>query len=344
MADRLTKAPPAPLDAVEWRIQGSIDKGGGANVCAYLDAPTVAELLDDWVGPENWRDLYTPIGPETAPTAMWCHLSVRVPGSNDDWVTKSDLGVPSNMEAAKGLVSDAFKRVAMRKWGVGRNVCALPVLRVTRLETWEKNGKTQGRLTAASHAQIEQLLRAKGLAELADHVRISDVAEGEAEAVQERSHQSLLDELSGLYNRLPVDRQAKAATWIESTYGCREWEDLTVSQLGAVVATLHKAVTQHGSARPSAPYVTLSRADYAKLSAAGIGDALRHELCVQVTGDRSRSSKQLTAVERDALLGWAERIIAGELRVVDPGPDGGTALFDANDQLVISAPSLEALA
>ena len=124
-------APDAPLKDVEWRVDGR-PSGAKARFVPYLNAPTVARLLDLWVGPENWRDEYEP-----APgKGLWCHLSVRVKdvintatgSSVSDWVTKTDIGVPSNFEGEKGQVSDAFKRAACLKWGVGRNVYDLPTL------------------------------------------------------------------------------------------------------------------------------------------------------------------------------------------------------------------------
>lgn len=161
------KAPDVPLDQVEWRVQGT-PANGSVSVVAYLDAPTVADLLDDWVGPARWADRYEPMG--NGEKALWCHLSVKF---EDEWVTKVDLGVPSNMEAAKGLVSDAFKRVAMRKWGVGRNVFTLPVLRIRKFRQYQRNGKDQAALTGESAVEIQQRLTALGFEDAAKQTRVA---------------------------------------------------------------------------------------------------------------------------------------------------------------------------
>ena len=161
------KAPDVPLDQVEWRVQGT-PANGSVSVVAYLDAPTVADLLDGWVGPFRWRDHYEPVGKEGA---LWCHLSVK--SEDGEWITKEDLGTASSMEADKGLVSDAFKRVAMRKWGVGRNVFALPVLRIRKFRQYQKNGKDQAALTGESAVEIQQRLTALGFEDAAKQTRVA---------------------------------------------------------------------------------------------------------------------------------------------------------------------------
>ena len=174
-----SKAPDVPLDKVEWRIQGS-PANGSVSVVAYLDAPTVADLLDDWVGPFGWKDAYEPVG--NGDKALWCLLSIK---HEDEWVTKVDLGVPSNMEAAKGLVSDAFKRVAMRKWGVGRNVFDLPVLRIKKFRQYQKGGKDMAALTGESAVEIKERLKALGFEDAAKQTR---VAADEPEAQEDPQH------------------------------------------------------------------------------------------------------------------------------------------------------------
>jgi hypothetical protein len=97
----------------------------------YLSAHIVADLLDEWVGPANWRDTYELTELAGGP-ALWCHVEVHDPVGRQ-WVRKSDIGVapapgPEEGMREKGMVSDAFKRTACLKWGAGRNVYELPVL------------------------------------------------------------------------------------------------------------------------------------------------------------------------------------------------------------------------
>lgn len=131
----MTPDSPAPdvlLADVKWRVDGKPTGDGKAcRYVPYIDATTAARLLDEWVGSHNWRDAYEPITLD-GKQALYCHLSVRgvfdLQTGHSDWVTKTDVGVASNFEGQKGMVSDAFKRVCSIKWGVARNVYRLPTL------------------------------------------------------------------------------------------------------------------------------------------------------------------------------------------------------------------------
>lgn len=175
MAEGPGNAPPVPLEQVEWRVDGKIDGGGGVRVVCYLDVPIITGLLEQWVGPFGWRDSYQPVNDKT----MWCTLALRDPQSGE-WIPKTDLGKASNQEPEKGLVSDAFKRVAMRKWRVGANVFDLPTLRITRFRTYKnRQGEDVAILTDESHEEIKRQLVAQGHSEAAEKVRLGGAASSE---------------------------------------------------------------------------------------------------------------------------------------------------------------------
>jgi len=139
---RLGPAPNAPLEKIEWRADGPPSTNRDpptARFVPYVGAATVAALLDLWVGPDGWADVYEAAKVD-GKEAMWCRLSLR--GADGSWVTKTDIGVPSNVEAQKGAVSDAFKRAACLKWGVARNVYDLPTLWAP-CRVFQKAGKPQ---------------------------------------------------------------------------------------------------------------------------------------------------------------------------------------------------------
>jgi hypothetical protein len=92
-----------------WRVQSA--KYGKATCVAYVDSRDVQERLDKVFGPAGWMDKYYQVK-----NSLFCEISCRVGGI---WVSKSDCGVESNMEAQKGESSDSFKRAAV-KWGIGR--------------------------------------------------------------------------------------------------------------------------------------------------------------------------------------------------------------------------------
>ena len=96
---------PFPEGKIRWR------KGGGGAELAYITARDVMDRLDDVVGVANWQTRYSWIGDR-----MICSLSIRIDG---EWITKSDGADDSNIEGAKGGISDALKRAAVL-FGIGR--------------------------------------------------------------------------------------------------------------------------------------------------------------------------------------------------------------------------------
>lgn len=136
----LTAAPSAPLDQVQWKVDSRAagskrsPTGWVARFVPYIDAATVAALLDEWVGASHWWDDYqtveVPSRDGKVLLMQQCQLTIRVP-DGADWreVTKIDVGAPpggGHETGGKGARSDAFKRAATLKWGVGRNVYTLP--------------------------------------------------------------------------------------------------------------------------------------------------------------------------------------------------------------------------
>lgn len=114
-------AEPFHPDLVDWKPQTV--KGDKALAVAYIDARTVAQRLDDVLGLGNWKDDFEVL-PEGG--SVVCRLSVRL---GDEWVTKTDVGSPSEQpdggDRMKAAFSDALKRAAV-KLGVGRYLYGLP--------------------------------------------------------------------------------------------------------------------------------------------------------------------------------------------------------------------------
>jgi hypothetical protein len=135
--------PAVTLDDVEWRAQGKAwvtDAGGHSCVWVpYLKVRSAARLLDEWVGPDRWRDSYQLVvidGKE----AMQCTIEVL---TRFGWIAKVDVGTAGNFEAQKGMMSDAFKRCAGLKWGCGRQIYAMGSTKAP-CRVWQDNlGKPQ---------------------------------------------------------------------------------------------------------------------------------------------------------------------------------------------------------
>lgn len=107
----------------------------GASLLLYKTARTDYALLDETVGPDRWQCSYFEVKGN-----LFCNLSVKF---DDGWVTKSNCGTESNMEAEKGEASDAMKRAGFA-WGIGRELYTAPFIWVPadRLQKLSQNQRT----------------------------------------------------------------------------------------------------------------------------------------------------------------------------------------------------------
>ena len=88
------------------------------------------DRLDSYIGIGNWQDSYL-----TTDKGVVCTLSLKVDG---EWISKTDGGDYTQIEAFKGGMSDAFKRAGV-KWGVARYLYELPVTFVDTNASKDKN-------------------------------------------------------------------------------------------------------------------------------------------------------------------------------------------------------------
>lgn len=98
-------------EAISWRVGSTNAEKTKGLALAYIDARDVQDRLDDVVGPENWRDEYQEVA-----GFLICKLWLKIGG---EWIWKCDGAGKTDVEAEKGMVSDSFKRAAV-KWGIGR--------------------------------------------------------------------------------------------------------------------------------------------------------------------------------------------------------------------------------
>lgn len=99
------------LKANEIEVRTQSVKNGKANMLLYIDSRAVVKLLDETVGNMNWQSEFYTVNNQTM-----CKISIYDDDRNI-WISKSDTGSESNIEAEKGLISDCYKRVLSR-WGV----------------------------------------------------------------------------------------------------------------------------------------------------------------------------------------------------------------------------------
>lgn len=119
-------------DEIEVRVAST--QNNVAQLLLYKTARTDATILDETFGQFNWQCSYSEIKGN-----LFCTISVKDPNTNE-WISKSDCGVESNIEKEKGEASDAFKRAGTR-WGAGAELYSAPRIKVPIEESDMYNGR-----------------------------------------------------------------------------------------------------------------------------------------------------------------------------------------------------------
>jgi len=120
--NKVTQALAAPFDPPVVKFKPAVVQGNRALALAYVDARVIQDRLDEVLGVANWQDEYDSL-PDGS---VVCRLRLRL---GDEWVTKVDVGSPSEQpdehDRVKAAFSDALKRAAV-KFGIGRYLYRLP--------------------------------------------------------------------------------------------------------------------------------------------------------------------------------------------------------------------------
>lgn len=104
-------------DEIDCRIAQI--KDSGLSLLLYKDARCDQNILDEVVGPYNWKREHTRDNRN-------CIVSIKNPETGE-WISKEDTGTESNTEREKGLASDSFKRACFN-WGIGRELYTAPFI------------------------------------------------------------------------------------------------------------------------------------------------------------------------------------------------------------------------
>lgn len=104
-------------DEIECRVQTV--KPNGFSLLLYKDARCDMRILDETVGPFNWKKTYSRDNAN-------CTVSIW-DDEKKQWIDKEDTGTESATEAEKGKASDAFKRACFN-WGLGRELYTAPFI------------------------------------------------------------------------------------------------------------------------------------------------------------------------------------------------------------------------
>jgi len=129
----------------KWRVQSSGEYY--TTLVAYIDARDVEDKLDNIISPENWKNTYGMVGSQ-----MLSGIGIYDPDKKE-WIFKYDGGTESNIEKAKGLLSDSFKRAAV-KWGIGRFLYSKKVYKLASMDTGKKDRNNKP-VYAPKHNEVE---------------------------------------------------------------------------------------------------------------------------------------------------------------------------------------------
>ena len=106
------------------------------SILIYKDARVDQKLLDEVIGPMNWKNEYSIIDGN-----LYCTVSIW-DNEKKEWISKQNVGTESNTEKEKGQASDAFKRACFNL-GIGRELYTAPKIFIdlVRGEFREDGGK-----------------------------------------------------------------------------------------------------------------------------------------------------------------------------------------------------------
>lgn len=123
-----------PLKASEIDVRIAQVKQNGLTLLLYKDARCDMNLLDETVGPYNWKKSYSRDNANCT-VSLW-------DSEKGEWISKEDTGTESFTEKEKGLASDSFKRACFN-WGIGRELYTAPFIWVTNAGIFKQtvNGK-----------------------------------------------------------------------------------------------------------------------------------------------------------------------------------------------------------
>lgn len=120
------------LRADEIDVRVAQVTNNGCALLLYKDARCDMHILDETVGPLNWKRSHSRDNANCT-VEIWDK-------EKEQWISKEDTGAESNTEKEKGLASDSFKRACFN-WGIGRELYTAPFI-------WVKSDKvdiTQGK-------------------------------------------------------------------------------------------------------------------------------------------------------------------------------------------------------
>lgn len=132
------------LDEVEVRINKINEYG--CSLLLYKDARCDMNMLDESVGPMNWKREHTRDNANCI-VSIWDE-------EKKQWISKEDTGKESNAEKEKGQASDSFKRACVN-WGIGRELYTAPDIWISAGNVTLKDGNNGKKTTYDRFSVVE---------------------------------------------------------------------------------------------------------------------------------------------------------------------------------------------
>ena len=138
---------PLRADEIDCRINTVSEKG--CSVLLYKNARADMDILDETVGPMNWKR-------EHSRENANCTVSIW-DAEKGQWISKEDTGTESNTEKEKGLASDSFKRACVN-FGIGRELYSSPFIWIpSGLADIKPHPRKQGEFTCYDRFEVAEI-------------------------------------------------------------------------------------------------------------------------------------------------------------------------------------------
>lgn len=144
----MTKFRALRADEVEARVAQVFGDAEACTLLLYKDARCDMSILDETVGAMNWQRHHSRDNAN-------CTVSIW-DSEKQQWISKEDVGAPSNTEAEKGLASDSFKRACVN-WGIGRELYTAPFIYVKQAGNYDTRIDRKGNKQPNLNAKVTRL-------------------------------------------------------------------------------------------------------------------------------------------------------------------------------------------
>lgn len=159
-------------DEVELRFDRLDNKTNPKAACflLYKDARCDMRILDEQFGSFGWQREHKELCGK-----LYCSVSIKA--DDGTWVTKCDAGSETQVEAAKGEASDAFKRACF-SWGIGRELYTAPDIKIPFANDYEREHKNVYGLVVTEMVVVNHTITKLVICDKVGNVRFSWTREG----------------------------------------------------------------------------------------------------------------------------------------------------------------------